>query len=119
MKWIKDYIVDIAVIILIIIAVLLDKNWLEVVIISYSSLMLFLKIVVFINDSFLIGSAKKKSKAPPWFIHLLYAINVIVLFSFQWWVTGAEWCLIWLFSWLVRRKLDQKVTTKGKRKRKK
>ena len=30
MKWIKEYIVDIAVVILIIIAVLLNKNWLEI-----------------------------------------------------------------------------------------
>lgn len=104
MKWIKTVIVDIVVTIVILLAVNLEIEWLRIVVIAYTILILLLKLIVYFSG----GSPLKKkgnlSEAPGWFIHMLYAINVIVLLLYQWWIIAALWVVIWLFSWLIQKK---------------
>lgn len=104
MSWLKDVIVDIAVSIFIVSAVLLQDPWMRYVIWAYTGLMLIAKLVVLTGDSFSQIAKKARSDAPDWFSHLLYAVNTIALFVGQWWYAAVAWALIWLFSYLAQRK---------------
>ncbi len=105
MNWIKEVIVDIAVTLFIIAAVLLEDPWMKYIIWIYTGLMLLTKTLVITRDSFAQLASKAKTNAPDWFSHLLYATNTIVLYAFQWWYAAAGWTLIWLFSYLSERRL--------------
>ncbi len=110
MSWLKDVIVDIAATILIIATVLTSNSILSGILWGYTGLMLVVKIVAYSADSFSTIANKAKTEAPEWFSHLLYAINTIVLLSFQWWYAGVGWAIIWGLSYLTQRKLNQKMT---------
>ena len=104
MKWIKNIVADIIVTIFIIVVVILNIEWLKIVLIGYTILILVLRIVIYFSGGSLFDKKNSSKKAPEWIIHLLYAINVIVLLIFQWWLIGILWILIWLFSWLFQKK---------------
>jgi hypothetical protein len=107
MKWIKNVIVDIVVSGVIVAAVLLKIEWLTIVVIAYTVLMLVLKLLSVISDPFMKSVKTGKTttvEAPLWFISSLYAFNVLVLLAFAWYYTAAQWVLIWLFSWIVFKK---------------
>ncbi len=105
MKWIKNVIVDIIVSIVIIIAVLTKVEWLKIVVIAYTILMLLLKIIAVISDQFIKSVKPVKSiQTPLWFTSLLYALNVFVLLGFAWYLTAVQWVFIWLFSWMAFKK---------------
>lgn len=108
MNWIKEVIVDIAVTIFIIAAVMLSDPWMKYVIWVYTGIMLLTKTLVLTNDNFMQLVSKSKNNAPEWFAHLLYAINTIVLFYFGWWYAAAGWAAIWLFSFLSQRKIKKR-----------
>ncbi len=116
MKWIKEILVDILVTIAVILAVRLPYHWLELVIVVYTPIMLLMKAVVLFSGGFNQLMKKTQTSAPWWFVHLLYAINVIVLFFAQWWITGAEWILIWLLSYLTHLKIEKKSVASSKKK---
>lgn len=105
MSWIKELIVDLAVTVLIIVAVILSDPWMKYVIWVYTGIMLLTRIVVFSSDSFIQIVNKSKNKAPDWVAHLLYATNTLVLLYFSWWYAAGGWAAIWLFSYLTQRKL--------------
>lgn len=107
MKWIKEIIVDIIVTIAIILAARLQIHWLNLVIVSYTPIMLIMKAIVLFSGGLNQLMKKTKTSAPWWFVHLLYAINVVVLFAIHWWITGAEWIIIWLLSYLTDRKIEK------------
>ena len=79
--------------------------WMWWVIAVYSALLLIAKGVVFTGDGFL-NRTHKSQKAPDWFLHVLYAANIILLMIAGWWILLAGWCLIWLFSYLGQRKTN-------------
>lgn len=103
MSWLKDVIVDILVTIFIATAFWLGDPWMWWVIAVYTALLLIAKGVVLTGDSFM-QRAQKSSQSPEWFLHLLYAINIILLGIAGWWFLMSGWCLIWLFSYLAERK---------------
>lgn len=103
MNWLKDVIVDILVTVFIAAAYWLTDPWMWWVIAVYTVLLLIAKGVTFKSDG-LLGRAQKPQQAPEWFLHLLYAINVVLLVLAHWWFLMAGWCLIWLFSYLSQQK---------------
>lgn len=115
MTWLKNVVVDILVSAVIIIAVLSKIEWLSIVVIAYTILMLVLKFLAILSDPFMKSVQKGKTKvrqAPLWFTSSLYALNVFVLLGFSWYYTAAQWGLIWLFSWMAFKKSEK---TKGKK----
>jgi hypothetical protein len=107
MKWLKNVVVDIMVSIVIIIAALSKIEWLTIVVVAYTVLMMVLKFLAVISDPFMKSVQKGKVpaiQAPLWFTSSLYALNVVVLLIFAWYYTAAQWVLIWLFSWIAFRK---------------
>lgn len=111
MSWLKEVIVDIAVTIFIIASVWLADPWMKYIIWAYTGIMLLTKSIVLFSDNFMQIAKKAKNTAPEWFAHLLYATNTFVLFYFTWWYAAAGWLLIWLFSFLTQRKLNQRKGT--------
>ena len=105
MSWIKEVLVDLAVTVFIIAAVLLADPWMKYVIWVYTGIMLITKTIVLSSDNFMQIVDKSKNNAPDWFAHLLYAINTLVLLLFSWWYAAAGWATIWLFSYLTQKKL--------------
>lgn len=117
MKWIKNATVDIAVSIVILIAVIIEVQWLERVVAAYTILMLFLKLLAVVSDQFMKSVKPGKSlEVPLWFTSSLYAFNVFVLLGFGWYYTALLWGLIWLFSYMAFRKM-QRERLKGKSKK--
>lgn len=111
MKWVKNVVVDIIVSIVIIVGVLVQIQWLEVVIIAYTALMLLLKFLAVVSEQFMKSVKKTTIEVPLWFTSSLYALNVFVLLGFAWYYTAAQWGLIWLFSWIAHKK-SQKAKVK-------
>lgn len=103
MNWLKDIIVDILVTIFIATAYWLGDPWMWWVITVYTVLLLIAKGVVLTGDGFM-QRAQQSLKAPEWFLHLLYLINIILLGVAGWWFLMSGWCLIWLFSYLAEKK---------------
>lgn len=109
MDWLKDVIVDLIATAVIIAAVLTSHTILSWLVWGYTGLLLLVKFIVLIGDSFHNLINKAKTKAPEWFSHLLYAINTGMLLAFHWWYAGAGWAIIWGFSYLTQRKLERKA----------
>lgn len=109
MNWLKDVIVDIIATLLIILMVVSNQYFLEVIILGYTVLLLAVKFVVVVGNDFMRVISNAKSDAPEWFGHLLYGINTLVLLSFQWWYTGVAWAIIWLLSYLTQQKIKAKA----------
>lgn len=117
MKWFREVLLDVAVTVIIILAVTLKISALKYIVFFYTVLMLLLKAIVFFDDSFLQLIKHRRSQAPIWFIHLLYGTNVLILGICGWWITSAQWAVIWLLSWLSQQKVMQKITAKGRTQR--
>lgn len=112
MKWLKNVIVDIAVSVVISIAVITKIEWLKIVVVAYTALMLLLKIIAVLSDQFMKSVKPGESiQAPLWFTSSLYAFNVFILIGFAWYLTAIQWALIWLFSWSAFKK-SQRVKAK-------
>lgn len=103
MKWLNEVIVDIMVTLFIAASIWLGDIWMWWVIVVYTGLLLIAKGVVLTGDGFL-SRAQKSQQVPDWFLHVLYAINLVLLAYAAWWYLFAAWCLIWLFSYLGQRK---------------
>lgn len=112
MSWIKEVLVDIAVTLFIIAAVLLADPWMKYIVWAYTGIMLLTKTIVMSSDNFMQIVNKSKTNAPDWFAHLMYALNTLVLLYFSWWYASAGWALIWLFSYLTQRKLQARKGNK-------
>lgn len=98
MHWIKNALIDIAITVLIVLAVTLDLAWARWIVLIYTPLMLILKIVALLGSQ-TIGQLKRKDDdVPAWFYHALYAVNVIVPAIDGWWLVAGGWALIWLLS---------------------
>ncbi|MDZ7714887.1 MAG: hypothetical protein U5J95_01620 [Balneolaceae bacterium] len=108
MNWLKDILVDIAVTVFIITAVLLSDPWMKWVIWVYTGIMLLTKAMVLLGDNLLMIVKKAKNEVPSWIPHLLYGINTALLLYFQWWYAAGGWALIWIFSFIA----DQKIKSR-------
>lgn len=94
----KQIVVDLIVTILIIVAVVINNQWLTYLIISYTVLMLGAKSLVVFSGQVRAITKKNKSSIPDILYHLLYGINVAALTAFAWYYTAAAWAIIWISS---------------------
>jgi hypothetical protein len=90
--------VDLIVTILIIVAVVINNQWLTYLIIGYTVLMFGMKILVIYSEQLRAIAKKNKSNIPEIFYHLLYGINVAALTVFAWYYIAAAWAVIWILS---------------------
>ena len=108
MDWIKNTLVDLAVTVLIVLAVTLDLEWARWGVVIYTPLMVILKIVALLGSQSLGQLKPKGDGVPVWFYHALYGINVVFSTGFavaggggnphQWWMIAGGWALIWILS---------------------
>lgn len=103
MNSVKAILVDICVTIFIAAAVWLHDPWMWWVIAVYTVLMLIAKGVALYSDG-LLQRSQKNNNEKELFIHILYALNIILLGFAHWWYLSALWILIWLFSYLGKLK---------------
>ncbi len=105
MKWIQGVLLDIAVTVCIAVATLQGAEWAKWVVWIYTPFMLVLKIAAYFGPSMVKKKRKDRpDEPPPWFHHLLYAINVLLLSVARWWLEAAGWLAIWIISYLTERK---------------
>jgi len=122
MDWIKHTLVDLAVTVLIILAVTLDLEWARWGVLIYTPLMVFLKIVALLGSQSLGQLKPKGDGVPVWFYHALYATNVAFSAGFafaggginahQWWMIAGDWALIWVLSIATEVRMRRPVATK-------
>lgn len=105
MNWLKSIILDLIVTALLITAVTTDLSWARWVVIIYTPFMLLLKVLALVGQSLIEQFKPRSPEAPAWAFHLLYAVNVAALACAQWWITAAEWAVIWLLSYIEHRRL--------------
>lgn len=103
MKWFKEIAVDILVTVVILLAVILKTDWLGFIVVGYTCLILFARVIVVLNKSSSVEN-KLSTKVPDWFFHLSYAFNSVLLLINHWWFTGIAWLGIWMLSWFTLRK---------------
>jgi len=104
-NWFTKVIADVLVTLLIASAVILEHPWLGYVVITYTYLMLVIRIMVSMSNQLQSIVKKNPSNAPMWFFHLLYGTNVLLLTIFGWFLTAAAWVLIWFLSHYQRERL--------------
>jgi hypothetical protein len=110
MGWLRHAIVDIAVTVIILIAVFASQVWAMWIVWIYTPFLLLLKIGALTG-----GVGRSAEGVPDWFYHVLYAVNVaVLLFAALYWVAGA-WVAIWLISAVVgaRQPRTGKAPKKG------
>ncbi len=113
MGWLRHVIVDIAVTVIVLIAVSTGENWAFWVIWIYTPFLLLLKIGALTG-----GVGRSSEGVPDWIYHLLYATNVLaLLYAASYWVAGG-WVAIWLISAVVGSRqttVGSKTKSKGKK----
>ena len=117
MPWIKNILIDLSVTVLIVLATGFDQVWAGWIVIVYTPVMLVLKFGAFFGGSFLPQFRRSDADVPSWVYHGLYAINVALLLTLDWWdtvavewVTALEWVLIWGLS--VGAEMKMRTTSK-------
>lgn len=98
MSWLKNILIDLTVTILVVLATVFGQMWAGWIVVVYTPVMLVLKFGAFFSGSFLNQFRRSEKDVPSWAYHVLYAINIILLGTFQWWVTALQWVLIWGLS---------------------
>lgn len=103
MTVIKTAIVDIAVTVLIILAVTTGAGWAWWIIAIYTPLMLLLKVLAVAGPR--ISKLKVSREEPPrMLLHFLYGVNVVALGLAAWWYLFAGWLAIWILSIVQERR---------------
>lgn len=115
MAWIKNVLIDIAVTIMIVLAVTMNLAWARWIVLIYTPLMLILKIVVFLGSRSLGQIKRKGDGVPMWFYHALYAVNVAGSGGYAytttgtdarlWWMIAGGWVVIWILSFASEMRL--------------
>ncbi|ARA93569.1 hypothetical protein AWN76_010625 [Rhodothermaceae bacterium RA] len=104
MRWFKHVLVDVAATGLIVFAALTGAGPARWIVLVYTPLMLVLKVLALFLGGLLHLARPQGEAPPPWFLHGLYAVNVVAPLLAQWWLIAAGWALIWLLSALAERK---------------
>lgn len=112
MKWIQSAFVDIAITLTIVLWVFgILPEWAQWVVYIYTPLMALLKILAFTTGLDKVKTKKTGNEPPPYFYHVLFAINVAALlyahFAYKHLEPGIMaglWVLIWILSALSERR---------------
>lgn len=97
MSWIKNVVVDLAVVLVLAVAVVLEVAWARWAILVYTPLMVVLKLMAVAGGATL-GKLRKEDAVPAGFYHLLYGASLALAVYGQWWIIAAGWAAIWLLS---------------------
>jgi hypothetical protein len=108
MHWIKHAVVDILVTFTIIVAVIVNNDWLSWVVIGYTILLLVSKVAIIAMNTMQKLMRGRISEVPEWASHLIYATNVIVLAVFNWQLIATLWLIIWYFSYITYKRVKAK-----------
>ena len=102
MGWLKHVVIDLAVTLVIVVAVVTGQAWAQWIVWIYTPFMLFLKLGALFGGS--LTAQIQQPDVPAWFFHVLYAFNVAVLLFYGWWLGGTGWALIWALSAAAERR---------------
>ena len=109
MKWLQSVLIDIAITVVILVATVLGPEWATWVVWIYTPFMVLMKVLAFFGSG-MVGAFKPGQAAPPpWFLHLLYAVNTGALLVNSWWIWAAQWALIWILSFAAEARARPKA----------
>lgn len=108
MGWIKNAWIDVAVTVVLALAVFADATWAWWAIAVYTPFMLLLKVAAYTRRHS--GSKIKPIDAgvPPVVYHVLYAANVLIASYDGWWWMVACWAAIWVLSAVSQAEEDKR-----------
>ena len=104
----KSVMWDVFVTVAIIIAVIFDVSVLRIMLLIYTPLIIFAKIVALRSK---IVQHRVKNTAPTWLFHVLYALNILFLVIQQWWILAGMWLIVWLLSTWFYYKVTSKLVS--------
>ena len=108
MKWIKSIILDLAILVVICIFVFGFAEWARWVVLVYTPLMLFLKLVAFAGARSVPKMKKTATDVPVTVYHILYGANVGLLLFGKEYVLAAGWAVIWILSVIIESRIGPK-----------
>lgn len=98
MPWLKNVLLDIAVLIVIALYAFQRPEWAWWIIAIYTPLMLLLKVTALSSGVATAVKARSGDDVPTWFHHAAYGINVLLLLYAEWWWAASGWAAIWVIS---------------------
>lgn len=99
----KPILVDILATIFIAVAAWVQARWMWWVIIAYTIFVLIVKGYALYTDESLQWTQINKDNYDK-VLHILHALNIILLGLSHWWYPAGLWLLIWLFSYIDKLK---------------
>ncbi|MBN2410905.1 hypothetical protein JXQ31_04375 [candidate division KSB1 bacterium] len=112
MKWFKNVLLDIVITVIIISTLFIKTLILKIFLFIYTPLMLIGRVLALTGMNI---QKKAGNKAPDWFLHVLYFINVAVLAVNRWWVLAALWLIIWILAFIYTKRPRKSNTRRMKR----
>ena len=106
MMWLKHLTVDILATLIITIVVFFETALLEYVLYIYTGLMVVARSLAFFRIDLRAVTKKKVEEAPIWIYHLLYIVNITILFYGLFYITAISWAYIYLSAMFVYYKKD-------------
>lgn len=96
MKWIKDAILDLLILVVIVAYAITSNDIIEIIIWVYTSLLIISKVSYFFFD--FLQSKASKTKVPDWFYHGTYLLSIILLLTTNNYPLLIAWVVIWVLS---------------------
>ena len=106
MMWLKHLTVDILATLVITIVVFFETALLEYVLYIYTGLMVIARSLAFFKIDLRAVTKKKVEEAPIWTYHLLYILNISILFYGIFYITAISWVYIYLSAMFVYYRKD-------------
>lgn len=107
--WLKHVLLELAVTLIIVVATIPELEWARWIVVAYTVLMLFLKVISVVGGNFLKSTRPTNPNVPAWFWHVNYAVNIALLASDRWWWMAASWILIWALSVIFERYVNPTI----------
>lgn len=106
MMWLKHLTVDLLATLVITIVVFFETALLEYVLYIYTGLMLIARSLAFFRIDLRTVTKKKVEEAPIMVYHLLYIVNISILFYGLFYITAISWVYIYVSAMFVFYKKD-------------
>jgi hypothetical protein len=108
MKWFKYVVWDVAVTLYILVSVLVKQNWMYLLLMIYTIVMLIARIAA-MSGAKTTKLKRTQRQVPEWFFHVLYAVNVTALIWGGRFVLAVLWAGIWGLAFYTQKKLSRSV----------
>ncbi len=112
MKWLKKVILDIVITVIIISTLFIKTQFLKIFLFIYTPLMLIGRVLALTGLNI---QKRGGGKAPDWFLHILYFINVAALVANRWWALAVLWLMIWVLAFMYTKRPRKPNTRRMKR----